>query len=284
MIKKIFLLLVVGFGFLEIDACRPGCGLKGLQSYPQKYWDMKEALSKPVWGESPAGQPESSPEKLSVVIERYKSNPKWRHAIGTLLLDAIKGDDLGRVQVLLQSMSKKDWRKVDFLGHFLPCAVAMRQHSLEWSEENRFYKECDEPVRTTAVLQALLDFGISPNVRLCDGSTPQHAAVEQKDVTALQVLLVYGASLNMKNDQGKRPIDVGYYAVEDTERDKKITARNEQVLDTLFRNGSKMPRRSGEVRMVFAEQTAQELQLAKERRKHVRDVIRGPKKSACAIQ
>jgi len=284
MIKKVFVLLVIGLGFFEMHACRRGCGLKGLQNYPQEYWDMKKALGNAAWGQDSEGKSDAQAEKLSVVIERYKNNSQWRHAMGVLLLDAIKGDNLPVVKELLHSMDKKDWRSLDFIGHILPCAVAMRRHSLEWSEENRFYKECDEPVRTTAVLQALLDFGISPNVRLCDGSTPQHAAVEQKDVTALQVLLVYGASLNMKNDQGKRPIDVGYYAVEDTERDKKITARNEQVLDTLFRNGSKMPRRSGEVRMVFAEQTAQELQLAKERRKHVRDVIRGPKKSACAIQ
>lgn len=47
-------------------------------------------------------------------------------------------------------------------------------------------------------VMALLSHGADINIGDCDGNTPLHHAVINRNLTAVQALIVFGASLNYK--------------------------------------------------------------------------------------
>ncbi|MGE5375044.1 MAG: ankyrin repeat domain-containing protein [Bacteroidota bacterium] len=60
----------------------------------------------------------------------------------------------------------------------------------------------------TNIVKMLLDLGAEPNVREQGGFTPLHVAAQNDDLETVRILLLGGADLALKNDEGKTALDL----------------------------------------------------------------------------
>ena len=79
-----------------------------------------------------------------------------------------------------------------------------------------------------AIIKALLDAGVNPNVRDGDGSTPLHWAVITGGLAAIKVLLDASANPNTKDESGMTPLHVAARRVTD----------NSAVIEALLAAGA----------------------------------------------